>query len=173
MSVVERRSDLEHVIRSSEVVVLNLNLRPLINPDLIDAYVACNPVRVRLDRTEIASDDVRVIAPRSHMGAVMDGVRVDDWGMSVKTGQFGVSGTGCVVPSGVVAGYAIALAFAGGASKVLLAGLDGFGHADPRQLSMCELLTVAQSQPGIPTIVSLTPTTYPVLESSLYAPWSV
>ena len=172
-SVVARRSDLEHVIRSSEVVVLNLNLRPLIDPELIDAYVACNPVRGRLDRTEIASDDVRVIAPRSHMGAVIDGLSVDDWGMSVKAGQFGVSGTGCVVPSGVVAGYAIALASAGGASKVLLAGLDGFGHADPRQLSMCELLSAAQSQPGTPTIVSLTPTTYPVLESSLYAPWSM
>jgi len=170
-SVVERRSDLEHVIRSSELIVLNLNLRPLINPDLIDAYVACNPVRARLDRAEIASDDVRVIAPRSHLGAVIDGLDVDDWGMSVKTGQFEVSGTSCVVPSGVVAGYAIALATAGGASKVLLAGLDGFDHADPRQLSMCELLTIAQSQPSTPTIVALTPTTYPVVESSIYAPW--
>jgi 4-hydroxy 2-oxovalerate aldolase len=151
--------------------VLNLNLRPLIDSELIDAYVACNPVRARLDRTEIASDDVRVIAPRSHMGDVVDGLSVDDWGMSVKSGQFEVSGTGCVVPSGVVAGYAIALATAGGASKVLLAGLDGFDHADPRQLSMCEMLTVAQSQPSTPTIVALTPTTYPVVESSLYAPW--
>ena len=170
-SVVERRNDLEHVIRSNDLVVLNLNLRPLIDPELIDAYVACNPVRARLDRTEIASDDARVIAPRSHMGDVVDGLSVDDWGMSVKDGQFEVSGTGCVVPSGVVAGYAIALATAGGASKVLLAGLDGFDHADPRQLSMCEMLTVAQSQPSTPTIVALTPTTYPVVESSLYAPW--
>ena len=170
-SVVERRNDLEHVIRSNDLVVLNLNLRPLIDPKLIDAYVACNPVRARLDRAEIASDDARVVAPRSHMGDVVDGLSVDDWGMSVKSGQFEVSGTGCVVPSGVVAGYAIALATAGGASKVLLAGLDGFDHADPRQLSMSEMLTVAQSQPSTPTIVALTPTTYPVVESSLYAPW--
>jgi 4-hydroxy 2-oxovalerate aldolase len=170
-SVVERRKDLEHVIRSSDLVVLNLNLRPLIDPELIDAYVACNPVRARLDRTEIGSDHVRVIAPRSHLGEVVDGLSVDDWGMSVKNGQFEVSDTGCVVPSGVVAGYAIALATAGGASKVLLAGLDGFDHADPRQLTMCEMLTVAQSQPNTPTIVALTPTTYPVVESSLYAPW--
>ena len=105
------------------------------------------------------------------MGAVIDGLNIDDWGMSVRAGQFEVSGTGCVVPSGVVAGYAIALASAGGASKVLLAGLDGFDHADPRQLSMCEMLSAAQSQPSTPTIVALTPTTYPVVESSLYAPW--
>ena len=170
-SMVERRSDLEHVIRSNELIVLNLNLRPLIDPELIDAYVACNPVRARLDRTEIASDNIRVIAPRSQMGTVVDGLNIDDWGMSVKAGQFEVSGTGCVVPSGVVAGYAIALATVGGASKVLLAGLDGFDHADPRQLSMCELLTIAQSQPRTPMIVALTPTTYPVVESSMYAPW--
>ena len=172
-TVVERRADLEHVIRSSELIVVNLNLRPLVDPELIDAYVACNPVRARLDRTEVASDDVRVIGPTAHLGDIVKGLRVDDWGMSVKAGQFEVSDIGCVVPTGVVAGYAIALATVGGASNILLAGLDGFDHADPRQLSMSEMLTVAQSQPGTPTIVSLTPTTYPVIESSLYAPWPV
>jgi len=172
-TVADRRGDLEHLIRSTGPIVLNLNLRPLIDPSLIDAYIACNPVRARIDRTELASQNARVIAPKSHMDQLVDGLRVNDWGMSVKAGQFEVSDTWCTLPSGVVAGYAIALAAAGGASRVLLAGLDGFDHADPRQLSMSELLTIAQSQPTTPTIVSLTPTTYPVAESSLYAPWPV
>lgn len=170
-TVIDRRSDLEHVIRSHDMVVLNLNLRPHVDPDLIDAYVACNPVRARLDRTQITSSDVPIIGPGSHINGIVEGLRIDDWGMSVEAGQFKVSGTGCVVPSGEVAGYAIALAKVGGASKVLLAGLDGFDHADPRQSSMSELLAIAQSQPDTPRIVSLTPTTYPVTESSLYAPW--
>jgi len=167
-----RRRDLEHAIRSSDAVVLNLNLRSLVDPELIDAYVACNPVRARLDRDVVASADARVIAPAANMGEVLEGLSVDDWGMSVKSGQFEVAATGCVVPSGEVAGYAIALATVGGASKILLAGLDGFDHADPRQLSMTELLTAAQSHPGTPPLLSLTPTTYPIEESSLYAPWS-
>jgi 4-hydroxy 2-oxovalerate aldolase len=147
-ALVDRRSDLEHVIRSSDPAVLNLNLRPLIDPELIDAYVACNPVRARLDRSDVATTNARIIAPTAHMGDVVDGFHVDDWGMSVKAGQFDVTGLGCTLPSGVVAGYAIALAVAGGASKILLAGLDGFDHADPRQLSMTEMLTVAQLQPA-------------------------
>jgi len=167
-----RRRDLEHAIRSSDAVVLNLNLRSLIDPELIDAYVACNPVRARLDRDAVASADTRVIAPAANMSEVLEGLSVDDWGMSVKSGQFEVAATGCVVPSGEVAGYAIALATVGGACKILLAGLDGFDHADPRQLSMTELLTAAQSHLGTPPLLSLTPTTYPIEESSLYAPWS-
>ena len=170
-ALVDRRSDLEHVIRSSHPAVLNLNLRPLVDPELIDAYVTCNPVRARLDRSDVATTNTRIIAPTAHMGGVVDGFHVEDWGMSVKAGQFDVTGLGCTLPSGVVAGYAIALAVAGGASKILLAGLDGFDHADPRQLSMTELLAVAQLQPATPQIVSLTPTTHPVTESSLYAPW--
>lgn len=169
-TVVERRDDLEHMIKSNDAVVLNLNLRSLINPELVDAYVACNPVRARLDRADPA-DGATVIAPREHLGDVIDGLRVNDWGMAVKSGQFEVSDMGCVVPFGLVAGYAIALAAVGGASRILLAGLDGFDHADPRQTSMTELLALAQSQPSTPPIVSLTPTTYPVEESSLYAPW--
>jgi len=170
-SVADRRGDLEHMIRSTRPVVLNLNLRPLIDPGLIDAYVACNPVRTHLDRSEIAPDDARVIAPRVHVNRFVDGLKVDDWGMTVKAGKFELFDTGCVLPSGIVAGYAIALAAAGDATNVLLAGLDGFDHADPRQLAMSELLTVAQSQTSMPPIISLTPTTYPVVESSLYAPW--
>jgi len=169
--MVDRRSDLEHMIRTTGPIVLNLNLHLLIDSELINAYVTCNPVRARLDRIELTADGVRVIAPKGHMGNIVGGLQVDDWGRSVKPGQFEVSDTNCTLPSGVVAGYAIALAAAGGASKVLLAGLDGFGHADPRQLAMSELLTVAQSRSSTPTIVSLTPTTYPVAESSLYAPW--
>ena len=170
-TVVERRNDLEHMIRARDLVVLNLNLRPLIDPELIFAYVACNPVRARLDRTEIASNNPRIIAPAAHVGDIVEGLRVDDWGMTVKAGQFEVTSTGCIVPSGVVAGYAIALAAVGGASTILLAGLDGFDHADPRQVSMSEVLSIAQSQLSVPPLVSLTPTTYPLVESSLYAPW--
>ena len=169
-TVVERRADLEHMIRSNDAVVLNLNLRPLVDPEVIDAYIACNPVRARLDRADSASG-ATVIAPKAQVGNAIDGLQVDDWGMVVKSGQFEVSSKGCVVPFGLVTGYAIAVAIAGGASRVLLAGLDGFDHADPRQASMTELLTLAQSQPGTPPIASLTPTTYPVSESSLYAPW--
>jgi 4-hydroxy 2-oxovalerate aldolase len=170
-SVANRRHDFENAIQSSNAVVLNLNLRPIVNPSLIDAYVVCNPVRARLDRNELLGDDARIFAPTAHMGRILEGLRVDDWGMSIKSGQFDVSGTGCTVPSGVVAGYAIALASSGGASNILLAGLDGFDHADPRQQAMTELLTVAQSQLSTPPIISLTPTNYPVPESSLYAQW--
>jgi len=171
-SVSDRREDIEHLIRSTGVVVLNLNFRPLVENNLIDHFVLCNPTRAKLDRTELRNPGtLSVICPQRLFGDSLDGLVVNDWGMTIKPGQFGVAPTGCTVPAGVVAAYAIALATVGGASRILLAGLDGFEHADPRQVAMTDVLASAQSDPRTPSIVSLTPTSYPVTESSLYAPW--
>ena len=172
-SVVDRRTDLEHLIRSSDLVVLNLNLRPLVDPELVDAYVTCNPARARLDRVDFDGRWSRIVAPLAVMSGALDDLPVHDWGVQVRQGEFGSSQYGCVVPSGVVAGYAIALAIEGGATRIHLAGLDGFDHADPRQIVMVELLSVVESFARSPLLQSLTPTTYPISESSLYAPWVV
>ena len=171
-TIIHRREDLENFVEAHEVTVLNLNLRPIIRPELIDAYVVCNPSRARLDDVLVESNDRVVFAPTGIMGGLLDKFDVRDWGMSIKTGQFDTSGTECTIPTGLVAAYAIALATEGGASRILLAGLDGFTHGDPRQDVMSEVLRTAQSQPKTPSLASITPTTHPVRESSLYAPWS-
>jgi hypothetical protein len=50
-----------------------------------------------------------------------------------------------------------------------VAGGDGYGSGDPRQEEMTNLLELFESSVGIP-VVSLTPTTYPMTQSSVYAP---
>ena len=74
------------------------------------------------------------------------------------------------LPYGLVAAYALAVVSQGGAKEITLVGLDGFDPSDPRQTEMVEVLERFAEVHAAPPVTALTPTTYPVHASSLYAP---
>jgi 4-hydroxy 2-oxovalerate aldolase len=66
--------------------------------------------------------------------------------------------------------YCLALCVAGGASQILLAGFDGYEKADPRQEDMIEVFEAYERCLDKVPIVAVTPTSYPILQQSIYAP---
>jgi 4-hydroxy 2-oxovalerate aldolase len=69
-----------------------------------------------------------------------------------------------------VALYALAFANAGGAKRIYLAGFDGYSRGDERQTEMARLLEQYAQTPGAAELVAVTPTGYPVAQSSVYDP---
>lgn len=66
--------------------------------------------------------------------------------------------------------YAIAVATAAGAEKILLAGVDGYPSSDPRQLEMVEMMNSYQQLSESLELSAVTPTTYPIDQRSIYEP---
>jgi 4-hydroxy 2-oxovalerate aldolase len=172
-SVRERQIDLERYITRNRPLVINLNVTPMIDPEFIDAYVVCNPMRAKLDLLHLNDDDKPVIAPRA-VGSMVREVQprhpILDYGFDVSPGHFSIEATRCTVPHGIVTSYALAVVARGEARSILLAGLDGFSVADPRQAEMVDVFDSFSRIDGNPPVTALTPTSYPVLASSLYAP---
>lgn len=172
-SATERRPDVERYIERYAPLVLNLNLTPFVDPSLIDAYLVCNPMRAKLDKRHLPEDSTPVIAPGSVCPLIAGWQPerpIRSYGFAVAGQTFTIEATGCTVPHGLVAAYALAAATQGGAKEIALVGLDGFAPTDPRQAEMVEVLERFAEMPTAPTVVALTPTTYPVVPSSLYAP---
>ncbi len=169
----ERRGDIERFIAHRRPLVMNLNLTPIVDPTLIDAYVVCNPMRAKLDRRHLTNDSTPVIAP-APIGELIRSWQPErpvlDYGLAVSPDEFDIAPTGCTVPFGLVAAYALAVASQGGAKEISLVGLDGFEQSDSRQTEMVEVLERFATTASAPPITALTPTTYPVRASSLYAP---
>lgn len=165
-------SGLRQMIERENPLVLCLNTVPPLEDELIDAYVACHPVRLVKEAARIAQLDRPLLAPAQLLEAV--GVthpgEVLDYGLSVKEGAFAAGASGCEIPELLAAAYAAAAAIAGGASAILLAGFDGYGAGDPRQEAVGALLALVQAYaPQVP-VLAVTPTTYAVRQSSVYAP---
>jgi 4-hydroxy 2-oxovalerate aldolase len=115
-----------------------------------------------------------LVVPKATVDALVgDGLGTTetfDFGLQVQGGTFRVTPTGCTIPSRLAIAYAMAVAVAGGARRILLAGVDGYPAGDPRQEEMVEVLRAYEQLPGAVPLLAVTPSTYPVPQSSVYAP---
>lgn len=171
--VARHRQGLEAYIRRASPVVIALNTQSEIDGDLIDVRAACHPFRLMADCQEHVRLPQPLITP-AHMLpaqvlAALGGKELLDYGISVQPGVFEFSGTHCILPTSLVAAYALAVAASGKARRILLAGFDGYSADDPRTLEVNQLLEAYQRVPGAPELVAITPTRYQVPRSSIYA----
>ena len=95
-------------------------------------------------------------------------VKLLDFGAGVKEKHFEFHETGAVMPRLYTLVYALSIATSGNASKVLLAGFDGYGTQDRRTKTIDELFYLYSSFKDAKSIVAVTPTSYSVASASIY-----
>jgi 4-hydroxy 2-oxovalerate aldolase len=93
-----------------------------------------------------------------------------DYGMGVSAHDFEVNETECIIPHRLVTAYALALSNAAGAKEILLAGFDGYEIDSPLQREMEELFKCYRAVKKFAPVKSVTPTTYSIVQSSIFAP---
>ncbi len=167
-------SGLVNYVEREKPVVICLNVNNLFPPELVTAYAACHKIRVLMDADKYKSLKRPLIIPIGSLDEPVlkntKGIEVLDFGMKVNEGVFDVTSTGCTIPYPLVVAYVLAIASAGGAKKALMAGFDGYSHGDPRQNIMGKLLERYEEFAGGAPLVSVTPTTYPMEQTSIYSP---
>ena len=96
-------------------------------------------------------------------------IKLLDFGVGVKEKCFEFYGNGAIVPKLYTLVYALSIATSGNASKILLAGFDGYGSSDRRTKIVDELFYLYSSTKGAKPITAITPTSYSVQSASIYA----
>ena len=91
-----------------------------------------------------------------------------DFGAGVKEKHFEFHKTGAVMPRLYTLVYALSIATSGNASKVLLAGFDGYGIQDRRTKIVDELFYLYSSFKDARPVGAVTPTSYSVASASIY-----
>jgi 4-hydroxy 2-oxovalerate aldolase len=97
------------------------------------------------------------------------GKNILDFGISIQENTFMFEPNFCILPNSLVLSYTLAIATSGNASRILLAGFDGYGADDPRTSEVNNLLQDFTKEPSTPSIISITPTQYNISSSSIYA----
>lgn len=171
--VMAHRDGLQHLVRERKLFVIALNTQTSIDAELIDVRAACHPFRLLADCETYRTLPQTVVIPEARLlGEIRESfsaVTKHDFGLTIKPGVFEFHEKFAVTPSSLVVAYALAMATSGKASRILLAGFDGFGADDPRTAEMEELLATYQASAGALPIVSITPTRYNIPTSSVYA----
>jgi 4-hydroxy 2-oxovalerate aldolase len=171
--VARHRQALERYIRERRPLVLALNTQSAIDTAMIDLRVACHPVRLLADVDRHAALPQPLITPFSMLPQDVQASLADkavlDYGLQVQAGTFAFDETHCTAPNSLVVAYALAVATSGQASRILMAGFDGYGADDPRSQEMQTLFEQYQQAEQALPLTAITPTRYGLHTESIYA----
>lgn len=152
----------------NDIFVVALNTDPTYPKDIIDAYAVCHPTRVMTEMEYYRNAGKPVLLPMSMVHSDLTDIDVLDYGLFIGD-NWNATETCCRIPSRLAASYALAALSASLVSKIYLVGFDGFDSDDSRQSEMVNMIN-AYNVHAYPQLISLTPTSYPVEHSSVYAP---
>ncbi len=168
------KTALESFIDRQKPLVIALNTQSSIEQSMIDLRIACHPVRLLADAEDHAKLPQPLITPYSMLSASLKAElankKVLDFGLGTKPDCFEFHEHYCVAPNMLVLSYALAVATAGNASRIMMAGFDGYEPGDNRNAEMEQMLRCfAQSDAAVQP-ESITPTRYRNLATlSVYA----
>jgi 4-hydroxy 2-oxovalerate aldolase len=174
VGAVQHREALLRFIENKKPLVIALNATNLLPSEMVSAFATCDPLRFTVEAGMFVARHRPVVVPAAGLSdssrSRLSGVELLDFGINVAEGSFAISPTGCTVPRRLVAAYALGLAASAGAKRVLLAGFDGFTPSEPRHKAMLEVFELYEKCSGVPPLLAVTPTSYPIPQTSIYAP---
>jgi 4-hydroxy 2-oxovalerate aldolase len=171
--IAPHRVALEQYIRKTKPIVLALNTQSKISEELIDLRLACHPTRLLADCNSHTQFPHPLITPASMLPQdvqqSLQGKTLLDYGIGIEPDTFSFSETHCTLPNSLVIAYALAVATGGQATRIHLAGFDGYGEDDPRTNEMQKLFNTYRNSAGAKELIAVTPTRYDIPKQSIYA----
>lgn len=166
------RDAIERFIRRNKPVVIALNVNSPIDDELIDLRAACHPIRLLRDAPRYAKLGGTLVAPASVLPANvqrgLDQIKCNDYGLALNGDGFGFGAAHAMLPRPMAAAYSLAIANSGGATRIYMAGFDGYGPEDPRNLEMNQVLSAYHANGNAVEVTAITPTRYALAEDSVY-----
>ncbi|WP_372737913.1 aldolase catalytic domain-containing protein [Neptunomonas sp.] len=166
------RNAIENYIYEHKPIVVALNTQSGIAQSLVDIRVACHPIRLLADCEAHTKLPQPLITPASMLPedvlASLKDKELLDYGLSIKADTFEFGDKFSTLPNSLVICYALAVITAGGASKIMMAGFDGYGADDPRNSEMNKLLKLYGQSNCSLELVSVTQTRYEMVTHSIY-----
>lgn len=152
--------------------VMCLNINEEVPADMVDAYVSCHDTRILIESDKYAKLNKPIILPLTRLPerihAATNKANILDYGLRIDEKCFSITAYGCVLPSPLAIAYAISLATAAGAKEILMTGVDGYKNSDIRQLEVENMFRQYKKRADAVTLTAITPTTYPINQSSLF-----
>lgn len=143
-----------------------------INQPLDDLQLPYNYVAVshnekfRTDELKYGQAQYQYIAPKSIFSNANINIAYD-YGVYVKAKAFDTCGSYAIIPSRLTLAYAIAFCLEAGAVSINLVGFGGYSSEDDRQKEMQAFLGILSRKAC--RLESLTPTSFNIVERSIYA----
>ncbi len=169
----EYKNEIETYIKNNKPFVIAVNTDVKVDKKLIDIYVACNPLKLIANTENYKNLKAPLAIPKTLINKSIkkkfDKTKIFDFGVGLDHNTFKFDKSGATLPRLFTLVYALSIATSGKAGRILLAGCDGYGSHDIRTKIVDELLHLYSSSAGSRPLLAVTPTTYSINSTSIYA----
>lgn len=142
-SVKKNIREIKYFIKKNNPIVISININHFIDNEFIDAFIACNDIRILLECYEYKKINKPLIIPISRLDKDIrnefKNSRILDYGLKIGLKNFEFNNYGCINKQALGITYALSFANSSSAKKIYLAGMDGYSKRDPNQLLMEEI----------------------------------
>lgn len=163
----------ELYIQEMKPIVLSLNLVENINCELVDYCILSHNVKFLADFKHYNNLSSPVVLPKHRFSeeelVAINNLEIFDVGFNTASSHLTFELTHVNAPYDLTSAYMLGLLAMAAPSKVNMVGFDGYDKGDIRQQEMLDILQQYQNIPGTAKLTSLTPTSYPLKQGSIYA----
>jgi len=173
-SAVLHKEALESLASNDSLLVVALNMAAPIRSELIEARIACHPIRLIADGHFYQDLEIPLIAParliQPETVAVLNSKGIlRDLGVKISPKDLQASRGLITLAEPQLLAFSLLAALSGGAKTVYLAGFDGYGPEDPRRALEQNLLNEIRGMYVEGRFLAITPTNFEIPQTSLYA----
>ena len=166
-SLFKFKDKIEKYIKKNKPFVMVGNNLNIVNEKLINVRIACHTLRVLTEYENYKKYSKPLVLPIKRLKNIvlksLSKINKLDFGIQIEDKKFVFNKNWAVLPNATVIDYSLAIATSGCASKILLAGFDGFNSdVDPRNLRMNETFKIYNSMRESLPLYSITPTKYKI-----------
>ena len=169
----EYKKEIEKFIIKNKPFVIALNTSVKVKKELIDLYVACNPLKLLTEANSYKNIKSPLALPSSLLSKKLRSkfkkLKILDFGIGIENNSFKFFSKSSNVPKLYTVAYALSIAASGNAKKILLAGFDGYSKADRRFKMVQDIFYNYNLTKGSKPITAITPSAYNIKKKSIYA----
>ena len=166
-SLFKFKDKIEKYIKKNKPFVMVGNNLNIVNEKFINVRIACHTLRVLTEYQNYKKNSKPLVLPIKRLKNIvlksLNKIKKLDFGIQIEDKKFVFNKNWAVLPYATVIDYSLAIATSGCASKILLAGFDGFNSdVDPRNLRMNETFKIYNSMKESLPLYTITPTKYKI-----------
>jgi 4-hydroxy 2-oxovalerate aldolase len=158
------REIIENYIKIKKPIVIALKINTVINPSLINYYISCNPLRIVNEIKKLKNLKKLIIIPKTLIKGKIkfshSQKKILDFGIGIKDNKFKFFKNCAYLDKLYTISYALAVATSGKASKISLAGFDGYGEKDIRTKNITQVFTNYINHKNSLPLKFITPSSY-------------
>ena len=172
-NILDYKNEIENYIVKHKPYVIALNSSTYIKKNLINLYVACNPLTIVSDLKKLKNIKTPIVLPKAilskNLTSKFNSFKILNYGVGIKENKFDIYENCSNIPKLYTVAYALSVATSGQPKRILLAGFDGYGSEDRRTKIVDNIFHLYSINKKAKKLLGITPSSYSFDTKSVYA----